>query len=491
MADQLRAYRFALDLTTAQVQAVRQHAGAARWAYNHALGIKFAALTARQAAIATMVEAGIDPKAAARQAPRVPTKPQVQRELNQIKGDTRTSTAGLCPWWWTVSTYAFQSALADADQAWTNWGASLTGQRAGRRVGKPRFKRKNRSRDSFRIHHDVRNPTIRPDNGYRRIIVPRLGSLRTHDSTKALRRAIDRGAVVQSVTISRGGHRWYASILVKVSGAVAAQPSRAQRQAGTVGVDLGVHTLAALSTGELVKNPRHLKTSQHRIAHAQRALSRTKKGSNRRHRAARLVGRRHHELAEQRASTLHRLTKKLATGWSVVAVEDLNVVGMTSSARGTIENPGRNVRAKAGLNLAVLDVSPGEIRRQLSYKTAWYGSQVAVCPRFFPSSQTCSACGARAKLTLADGVFRCAACGFGPIDRDFNAALNIAANAVVAPGIGETLNARRAGQGHPPTIVGRPGPALKREDHHRPVVATSEEQSSDLTTARPTISAGQ
>lgn len=485
MGDQLRAYRFALDLTATQQQAVCQHAGAARWAYNHALGIKFGALAARQAAIAAMVESGVDPKTAARQAPRVPTKPEIQLELNKIKGDSRTATDGLCPWWWTVSTYAFQSAFADADRAWSNWVESLTGRRAGRRVGKPQFKRKNRSRDSFRIHHNVKNPTIRLDAGCRRIIVPRLGSLRTHDSTKRLRRVLDRGAVVQSVTISRGGHRWYASILVRTPIAEPVRPTRAQQRAGTVGVDLGVHTFAALSTGELIGNPRHLKASQHRITHAQRALSRTQKGSNRRLRAARLLARWHHELAQRRANTLHHLTKRLATGWSVVAVEDLNVAGMTRSARGTLEEPGRNVRAKAGLNSGILDVAPGEVRRQLTYKTAWYGSQLAICPRFFPSSQTCSACGAKAKLTLAERVFHCAACGFGPIDRDHNASLNIAAHAVVAPGTGETQNARRADQGHPPQVGTRPRPAMKREDHHPPVVATSDEQSSDLPIAKP------
>lgn len=250
-----------------------------------------------------------------------------------------------------VSTYAFQSAFADADNAWKNWLASLTGSRAGRKLGAPRFKSKHRSRDSFRIHHDVNNPTIRPDDGYRRITVPRLGSLRVHDSTKRLKRTLDRGAVIQSVTISRGGHRWYASVLVKAP-ATKATPTRRQRAAGTVGVDLGVHHLAALSTGDIIDNPRHLAAGQKRLAKAQRALARTEKGSNRRRGAAARVGRRHHEIAERRATTLHTLTKHLAAGWATVAIEDLNVAGMTRSARGTIDNPGTNVRAKSGLNLS-------------------------------------------------------------------------------------------------------------------------------------------
>nr|WP_240163490.1 transposase [Mycolicibacterium sphagni] len=459
----MRAYRYALDLTATQEQAVRQHAGAARWAYNHALAAKYSALENRRATTAELVAVGMDPKSAAAQAPKIPTKPTIQKTLNEAKGDDRTGHDGICPWWHQVSTYTFQSAFADADNAWKNWMSSITGQRAGRRVGRPRFKSKRRSRDSFRIHHDVTNPTIRPDAGYRRITVPRLGSLRVHDSTKRLRRALERGAVIQSVTISRGGHRWYASILTKATTTPAATTRRQQR-AGAVGVDVGVHHLAALSTGEIIDNPRHLKTARRKLTKAQRALARTEKGSNRRRRAVGHVGRRHHEVAERRATTLHHLTKHLSTRWAVVAIEDLNVAGMTHSARGTLEQPGTNVRAKAGLNRALLDVAPGELRRHLIYKTRWYGSTLALCNRWFPSSQTCSACGVRAKPTLADRVFRCAACGL-ILDRDTNAAINIAAHAAVAPGTEETQNARRAATDTPPQVRTQSMVALKREGH--------------------------
>ncbi len=475
---ELRAYRFALDLTPAQEQQVRQHAGAARWAYNHALAAKFAALDERRATIAALVEQGVDPKAAAAQAPRIPTKPAIQKALNATKGDDRTGADGPCPWWHSVSTYAFQSAFADADTAWGNWLSSVTGGRGGQRVGKPRFKSKHRSRDSFRIHHDVRNPRIRPDAGYRRIIVPRLGSLRLHESTKRLCKAIDRGAVIQSVTISRGGHRWYASILTKAP-ASTATPSRRQRAAGTVGVDAGVHHLAALSTGDLIDNPRHLNHARTRLTKAQRALARTKKGSTRRRRAAARAGRVHHHIAEQRATTLHTLTKRLATGWATVAIEDLNVAGMTRSARGTVEKPGTNVRAKSGLNRSILDASPGELRRQLTYKTRWYGSALALCDRWYPSSQTCSTCGARSKLRLSQRVFHCAACDL-KLDRDVNAAINVATHAVVAVAsdTGETQNARR----DPPPTPAPAGPQRQVTDAgrpHRTGAATSAEQSAD------------
>ncbi|MFV8227341.1 RNA-guided endonuclease InsQ/TnpB family protein [Mycolicibacterium fortuitum] len=438
----LRAYRFALDVTPTQLRQLRQHAGAARWAYNHALEAKFSALNERHRVIDELVGQGCDPKAAAAQAPKIPTKPTIQKTLNQTKGDDRIGVDGDCPWWHSVSTYAFQSAFADADVAWKNWMDSLIGRRSGRRVGRPRFKSKHRAQDSFRIHHPVDRPSIRPDEGYRRIIVPRLGSLRVHDSTKRLKRAIDRGAVVQSITISRGGHRWYANILVKTP-ATATPPTRQQRQAGTVGVDLGVHHLAALSTGEIIDNPRHHRTAQKRLTKAARTLARTEKGSARRRRAAAQVGRIHYEIAQRRATTLHTLTKRLTTSWATIAIEDLNVAGMTRSASGTIDNPGKNVRAKSGLSRSILDTSPGELRRQLTYKTHWYGSTLAVCDRWFPSSQHCD-CGARTKLPLSQRVFTCAACGYGPIDRDVHAARNIATHAVaVTSDTGETLNARR------------------------------------------------
>src|SRR5690606_26948896 len=149
------------------------------------------------------------------------------------------------------------------------------------------------------------------------------------------------------------------------------------------------------------------------------------------------VSRLHHELAVRRASHLHEITKELATTYALVAVEDLNVSGMTRSARGNEEKPGKNVRAKAGLNRSILDAAPGEFRRQLEYKTSWYGSALAVCDRFAPTRKTCSTCGAvKAKLSLAERVFICDGCGM-VLDRDINAARNILAVAQpVAPGGG-------------------------------------------------------
>ncbi|MGW7261279.1 RNA-guided endonuclease InsQ/TnpB family protein [Streptomyces sp. NPDC054834] len=484
----LKGFQFALDPTPAQVESFTRHAGAARWAYNHALGMKMSAHQEWRRELQQLVDHGV-PEVEARKKVRVPVplKPAIQKHLNQIKGDSRTpdlpeDASGPerpCPWWHEVNNFVFQSAFIDADRAWQNWLNSIRGARAGGPVGYPRFKKKGRSRESFRLHHHTKRPGIRFAT-HRRLRLPTIGEVRLHTSAKRLTRLVERSeAVVQSVTISRAGHRWYASVLCKVNAHFPEGPTRIQRERGRVGVDLGVNHLAILSQPfesndpgtAFVANPRFLRAAHNRLAKAQRALSRTEKGSQRRQKARNRVARLHHQVAVRRQTALHALTKQLATRFTEIAIEDLSVSGMTRSARGSLDKPGLRVKQKAGLNRAVLDTSPGELRRQLTYKTSWYGSTLAVLDRWFPSSKTCSACGwQNPHLTLADRTFHCTNCAF-TIDRDLNAARNIAAHAVpvdpVAPGRGETQNARRA-------PVRPPGPrawrqkAMKREDTSPP-----------------------
>ncbi|WP_239404558.1 helix-turn-helix domain-containing protein, partial [Frankia sp. Cj3] len=132
----VRAYRVTLDPTSDQESMLTQHAGAARWAFNHALAAKVAAHEAWKKAVADLVATGTSMEVARRQIKvPVPTKPVVQKALNAVKGDDRHGVDGVCPWWHTVSTYAFQSAFLDADMAWKAWLDSLAGRRKGRRVG--------------------------------------------------------------------------------------------------------------------------------------------------------------------------------------------------------------------------------------------------------------------------------------------------------------------------------------------------------------------
>jgi putative transposase len=194
-----------------------------------------------------------------------------------------------------------------------------------------------------------------------------------------------------------------------------AAPTR-QRHTKPVGVDLGVKTLAVAADkdGLVLHEWTGVKALQHaqaRLKLANQALARTKQGSGGRRTATRRLGKMHARVRQLRSALVHRITSTLAAGYATVVVEDLNVAGMVRNH---------------SLARHVFDAAFGELRRQLEYKTAWYGTRLVIADRWFPSSKTCSGCGhVHATLTLADRLFTCPACSL-EIDRDVNAAVNLA-----------------------------------------------------------------
>src|SRR5690348_3362875 len=219
-----------------------------------------------------------------------------------------------------------------------------------------------------------------------------------------------------SATVRRDGGRWHVSFTVEVERA----ERTPDRPGSVVGVDVGIKHLAVLSTGELVDNPRHLLAAQQRMRALGRALSRKtgpdrragRRASKRWQRAAVRLGRAHARVSNLRRDGLHQLTTRLAREHGTVVVEDLNVTGMLANRR---------------LARYIADAGFAQIRRQLAYKTVWNGGRLLVADRWYPSSKTCSGCGAvKAKLALSEREFTCEACGL-VIDRDHNAALNLAA----------------------------------------------------------------
>lgn len=521
-----RAYKFRLDPTQAQKAELMRCVGAARYTYNLLTTYNLQILQNEQEYRSARASEGIDHETINSELDKLREKDPAYQflykarnkytpgyrplyltpEVKRHRAASKAIAAGADPatvwpeterfsepWLHTIKCRVLDSGLLNAGKAWKNYEESRRHQRAGSRMGIPRRKRKGVSRDSFTIpapetigaygalyHEDEPEyarrtaqlkrrginaaPTI---EDYRHVRLSHLGVIRTHDTTKPLVKAVRAGAEIRSYTVSRTADRWYVSILVNLS-RTPVTPTRAQRSAGAVGVDLGVRYLAALSdeqapqrfarypslefTGDgapTLANPRWARTAERRLVRLQRALARAQKGSNRRARIVQQIARHHHLVALRRESGLHQVSKRLATGYTLIGLEDLAVAGMTASAAGTIEAPGKNVRQKAGLNRSILDAAFSTLRRQLEYKASWYGSQVQIIDRFFASSQTCSACGARAKtkLDLRVRVFDCAACGVR-IDRDVNAARNIRAEAVrmyeaqLAPGTGESLNGR-------------------------------------------------
>lgn len=443
-----RAYRLTLDPSPKQAQKLSQWAGAARFAYNHAIAAKQAShkLWLQEVAFATYGPAGLTEEQA-RKSIRVPipTAFDFNAWLTETRGIHRVAAGnGLLvpgrdgtdyePWMHEVNRHAVIGGMRNADAAWRNWIASFNRTRVGRRAGYPRFKKRGVALDSFTIAHDRKRPGIRLATT-RRLRVPGFGDVRFHDHAKCLQKKLRNAtADITSVTVTRRGHRWYASLAIEET-IPTPRLSKRKRAAGTVGVDLGVRNLAALSNGELIPNPKIKAAHAKILARLQRGLARSQKGSRNRAELVRKIGRLSHLETRRREGHAHGLTSGLVKSWAVVGIEDLNVHGMTRSARGTIEEPGKNVRAKAVRNRDMLDVAPGQIRRFLTYKSAWSGTRLVVIHRFAPTSKACSnrACGAvKTDLPPGERTFRCEHCGL-ILDRDVNAAVNIAALADAAP----------------------------------------------------------
>jgi putative transposase len=397
----IQAYRFALDPTPRQRRVLASHCGAARYAYNWGLDFVEQRLDERR----------LDPSV------QVPwTLPALRREWNRAKYQ-------VAPWWAENSKEAYSSGLDGLARALKNYSDSRAGRRKGRRVGFPRRKRKGRCRDACRF---TTGP-LRVETDRKHVTLPRIGMLRTHESTRKLARRLEQGSArILAATITRTADRWLVSFTVEVQRHIPVSNSRIT----VVGVDVGIRNLAVLSTGERVASPQALQRSLRKVRRLNRELHRRAIGSRRRKQTRRRLARVHARAANLRRDALHKLTTTLTTQHGTIVVEQLNLAGMVRNRR---------------LARALTDAGLAELRRQLTYKAGWYGSRLIMADRFYPSSKTCSACGwVKAKLTLAERTFTCEACGL-QLDRDLNAARNLATLAQhVAQSGGETQNARGA-----------------------------------------------
>ena len=202
-------------------------------------------------------------------------------------------------------------------------------------------------------------------------------------------------------------------------------PSGPPPPSGRPGLDWGVAQWMTTGDGRQWKPPKALAQLAERIAKAQRRLARQVKGSGRWRRTRRRLARLYRRVARIREDAAHKLTCALVKTFEVLGIEDLNVQGMSASAKGDVESPGKNVRQKAGLNRAVLDACPGKLRAQLAYKAERCGRTLVAVDRFAATSKTCSECDVKkAKLALSERTWTCSACGASH-DRDVNAAKNI------------------------------------------------------------------
>ena len=323
-----------------------------------------------------------------------------------------------------------QLTAARAEHLWLAAGSQTVQQQAlrdfaramtafldpGNPAGRPSWRKAGRD-EGFRItgrrgrQWDVR----RVSRHVGQVWVPKAGWVRFRWS-----RAVPPGVKSYRVTMDRAG-RWH------VAFAVIPAPVPAPGIGEAVGIDRGVAVSAALSTGEMLHCPGLTGRERTRLRRLQRTLARAKRGSNRRGRVKHAIARLRARETDRRKDWAEKVSTDLARRFDLIRVEDLRIGNMTRSAKGTRENPGRNVRAKAGLNRAILGSGWGLLVRRLQDKAP--GRVEKVSPAF--TSQRCSACGQVDRDSReSQAVFRCTACGFA-CHADVNAAINIAAGHAV------------------------------------------------------------
>ena len=315
------------------------------------------------------------------------------------RGEKKLGYAGLCKlltewrnsaetaWLADAPIHPLQQKLKDLERAYSNFFA--------KRADFPRFKKKGRS-DSFR-YPDPKQ--IKLDQGNSRIFLPKLGWLRYRNSRKVL-------GDLRNVTVSLSGGKWFVSIQTE------REVEQAIPQGGAVGIDMGIARFATLSDGTFYAPLNSFKRHEVALRKAQQAMSRKVKFSNNWKKAKARVQRIHSRIGNARRDFLHKASTAISKNHAMVCIEDLQVRNMSKSAAGTADAPGRNVRAKSGLNKSILDQGWFEFRRQLDYKLAWKGGHlIAVPPQ--NTSRTCPGCGhVSADNRQTQARFVCVACGY-------------------------------------------------------------------------------
>ena len=366
----LLGFKTQLKLNNQQRTVLARHAGVARHAWNWGLGLTKSILDHNQ----------LHPE----EKIKFPSGIDLHKWLVALVKSEH-------PWYYEVSKSAPQNALRYLRVAWDRCFKKTSGA--------PQFKKKGRH-DSFELDGAIHI------KGLNKIQVPKIGILKTYE-------ALPQNTQPKSVTISRQANDWFISFRIEI------EPVITPKAVEIVGVDLGVESLATLSTGEVFEGAKAYRQLEFRLSRLQWLNRHKQRGSANWKKAQLRIARLHQRIANIRKDTLHKLTTYLAKNHGTVVIEDLNVSGMMANHK---------------LSKAIQDMGFYEFRRQLDYKTKLYGSELVIVDRWFPSSKTCSRCGTKKEtLSLSERVFDCDHCGL-QIDRDLNAAINLqkAASPVVS-----------------------------------------------------------
>jgi putative transposase len=286
-----------------------------------------------------------------------------------------------------------------------------------RRVGYPRFKAYHRFDQVLFVAGDGARWDPADAGRWAYASFQAVGRVKVGQHRKVLGR-------VKTLQPKREGRRWYVIVVTDI------EPVPLPATGRSVGVDVGVARFLTTSDGEVVANPRFLDAAQERIVDLQRRTERARPGSGNRRRLRRVLAKEWRKVRNQRRDFHHKTAHGLVDTCDMLALEDLRVAAMTTSAAGTVEAPGRNVAAKAGLNRSILDAGWGQFTSILVAKAESAGRRVLlVSPAF--TSIDCHACGARCTRPRQDAVV-CSV--HGELDADLNGARDIAARAGLGSG---------------------------------------------------------
>jgi putative transposase len=360
-----RAFKTKLRLNNRQEAYFVACAGAARFVYNWALADRI-----------ERYKEGLSS-----------TKFEQKKRFNAWKKDN-------APWLAEYPYKLVDYAFDDLDAAYQNFFRRI--KTGVEKVGFPKF----RSRHKSVLRFSLSAASVHIEAN--RIKLPRIGWVTLEEANYIP----TSGAKLNRVTISERAGCWYVSAQMEVP-----DPPQTAHQ-GTVGVDLGIKTLAVASDGTTFDNPKTLAKYERRLARLQCELNRRVKGSRNRSKTKTKIAKLHKRIADTRQHTLHNVSAHVVYGLAPerIVLEDLNVKGMTANHK---------------LAKAVVDASMSELGRQIEYKAAWTGVEVVYADRWFPSSKTCSCCGHVQDMPLSVREYKCPQCGMA-ISRDLNAAINLA-----------------------------------------------------------------
>ncbi len=475
-----QAFKFRLDPDEATKVLIRRHAGMRRKAHNWTVAVFKEQIDEYHKAKAAGTVAELE---------QLKSFPDFRKRWNIEKRELCVDGDTFQEWWPEVSKEAAANGISDAVGAYWDWVASRAGRRKGPKLGFPRFHKKGRNRDSYRISTGTIKLTDR-----RHVRLPRHGVIRLGENARRLDRLINKGmARIKSATVSIGaGDQFYVSLKVDVL-----RPQRHHKPlspVSRVGIDVGLRWLAVVAAPdgtiiERVPRPKPLEHALSKLAVLQRSQSRGQRGSNRCKKQQQRISKLHAEVAAKRRDSMHKLTTRLAKTHGEIVIEDLNIAGMKRQ-KGL---PGARARRRG-----ISDAALGELRRQLEYKCEWYGSNLVLADRWFPSSQTCHQCGTRTKNDW-ETCWTCKNedCG-ARHDRDDNAAINLARYgltvvyepvpersrvAAASVALPEAPRETEEGLEDPPRLIRFGGPADGRQAGHDPLGETHSPNREEQTTS--------